>query len=415
MKRNTFVKPWVLIIFINIIGYGLLSLSEKELNLDVLKIGTGVTLVLMFAYLIVNKMSSLSDNYIFLIVAMLFSVGEIMLCRLDIDFAQKQFMWLVISVVVFFVVYLFIDKLNIWIKLGYSYYILAIVLFVVTLVLGASRGGSKNWIIIGDYSFQPSEIIKLLTIFFLADRYTNPQRYRFKGLNEDIVSSLMIYALLGLLVLQREWGTAVLIFLIHVTLMYIYGTDFKIMLFNVLAAFAGGTLGVLFVSHIKVRISAWLDPWSQMTDRGYQITQSLFAITAGSFFGTGLGQGSPEYIPEVHSDFIFSAICEEFGVLGGVGVIFLYLLLVYRGTRISMQIENEFYRCVATGISIMMGFQTFIILGGVIKMIPLTGITMPFVSYGGSSLMTCFIAIAVLEACANKVVEKVAEADNEKE
>ena len=402
MTKKRIIRPWILILLINILGYGLLALNSYNVGDDILKTGAYVTISLMVAYFVVNKISGITDNYIFLIVSMLFSVGEIMLCRLDYDFARKQMFWLLISLIVFLMVYILFKKLEIWQKLGYVYYVMAVALFLLTLVLGTVQGGSKNWIVIAGYTFQPSEIIKLLVVLFLADRYTHPEKYRFKKINEDITVSLLICVFLGFFVIQREWGTAVLVALLHLFMMFIFGARVKVILFNLLFAIAGGGLGALFVSHIKVRISVWLDPWSQVMDKAYQITQSLFAITGGGLFGTGLAQGSPWYIPEVHSDFIFAAICEEFGILGGVGVVLLYLLLVYRGIRIAMCIDNLFYRCVATGISIMLGLQIFIILGGVIKLIPLTGITLPFISYGGSSLLSCFVSIAVLEACAVK-------------
>lgn len=402
MTKRGIIRPWIFILLINVLGYGLLALNSDNVGNEIIRTGGYVTAVLMVAYFVVNKISGISDNYIFLIVSMLFSIGEIMLCRLDYDFAKKQMLWLFISLAVFMVAYILFKKLNIWQKLGYVYYISAIALFLLTLIVGTVQGGAKNWILIADHSFQPSELIKILTVLFLADRYTHPEKYRFKKLDEDVVASVLIYILLGFFVLQREWGTAVLVVVMHLIMMFIFGSKMKIMLLNLLFAIAGGGIGALFVSHIKVRISVWLDPWTQVMDKAYQITQSLFAITGGGLFGTGLAQGSPWYIPEVHSDFIFAAICEEFGILGGVGVVLLYLLLVYRGIRIAMGIDDIFYRCTATGISVMLGIQIFIILGGVIKMIPLTGITLPFISYGGSSLLTCFISIALLEACATK-------------
>ncbi len=402
MTKRGIIRPWIFILLINVLGYGLLALNSDNVGNEIIRTGGYVTAVLMVAYFVVNKISGISDNYIFLIVSMLFSIGEIMLCRLDYDFAKKQMLWLFISLAVFMVAYILFKKLNIWQKLGYVYYISAIALFLLTLIVGTVQGGAKNWILIADHSFQPSELIKILTVLFLADRYTHPEKYRFKKLDEDVVASVLIYILLGFFVLQREWGTAVLVVVMHLIMMFIFGSKMKIMLLNLLFAVAGGGIGALFVSHIKVRISVWLDPWTQVMDKAYQITQSLFAITGGGLFGTGLAQGSPWYIPEVHSDFIFAAICEEFGILGGVGVVLLYLLLVYRGIRIAMGIDDIFYRCTATGISVMLGIQIFIILGGVIKMIPLTGITLPFISYGGSSLLTCFISIALLEACATK-------------
>ncbi|MDD2498436.1 MAG: FtsW/RodA/SpoVE family cell cycle protein, partial [Desulfitobacteriaceae bacterium] len=173
----------------------------------------------------------------------------------------------------------------------------------------------------------------------------------------------------------------------------------------------GGLAGFAFVHHVQVRFMAWMNPWADVAGKGYQITQSLFAIGAGGFFGTGIGLGQPEYIPEVTTDFIFSAICEEVGVFGGVAVVLLYFILVYRGIKITLNIKDCFHKAVALGISVMLGFQSFIIIGGVIKLIPLTGITLPFISYGGSSLTTSFIALGILQATSFKAVgEEVADA-----
>ena len=154
--------------------------------------------------------------------------------------------------------------------------------------------------------------------------------------------------------------------------------------------------------HIQVRVENWLNPWEDIAGKGYQITQSLFAIAEGGFFGKGLGGGKPSYIPEVHSDFIFSAICEELGIFGGTAVILLFFIFVYRGIKISLCLHDGFDKCIAAGITAMFGFQTFMIIGGVIKMIPLTGITLPFVSYGGSSLVTSFMALGILQAVSAK-------------
>jgi len=394
-------RPIIMIILINIAGYGLLSLFEQKFDVDMLYVGLAVIGMLCFSYFLTSA-CGVQDGYIFLIVAMLFSIGEIMLYRIDEYYGHRQLIWLAVSLLCFFIVYLFVMKLNFWPKIGYVYYGLAVFLLILTLLIGTSEGGAKNWITYKGYGFQPSEVAKLLTVFFLADRFSEPEKYQFKNFAPGIVTSVLVYFEIGLMVLQREWGTSVLIFLLYISLMYVFGEKKRIIAYNILFGCVGALLGALLVSHIKVRIDVWLDPWADITGRGYQITQSLFAIGSGGFFGSGIGLGSPEYIPEVHSDFIFSAICEEFGILGGVAVIMLYFILVYRGIRIAMKTNNIFYRCVAAGVSILIGFQTFIILGGVIKLIPLTGITLPFVSYGGSSLLISFSAVAVLEAIANR-------------
>ena len=170
------------------------------------------------------------------------------------------------------------------------------------------------------------------------------------------------------------------------------------LLLNGAVASAGVFAGYKVLYHIQTRVAMWLDPFSDPSGRGYQIVQSLIAIASGGFTGQGLGNGSPYYVPLVQSDFIFSGICEEFGILGGISVILLYFIFVYRGFKIALSIPDGFDKKVALGLSAMFSFQIFIILGGVIKLIPLTGITLPFISYGGSSLVTSFMALGILQA-----------------
>jgi len=394
-------KPVMMIVFINLLGYVLLSLMSEQIDNSVIYSGIFVTVLLCVSYVVVKHLGG-CDGYIFLFVSMLFSIGEILLYRISPDFGKRQVLWLLIGLLFFFIIYCLILKLNIWSKIGFGYYIFSLILFLVTFVLGSTISGSKNWIQIGSFTIQPSEMIKLLVIFMLADRYARPEKYRFKNINEGIITSFLVYSVIGFMLLQREWGTSVLLLLIHFSLMFVFNENKWILLANILLGVLVCVLGCLFVSHIKVRVDVWLNPWADIMNKGYQITQSLFAIAAGGFFGTGLGQGSPEFIPEVHSDFIFSAICEEFGIFGGIAILMLYFLLVYRGIRISMKINDVFYKVLAVGISCMFGYQSFIILGGVTKFIPLTGITLPFISYGGSSLVVCFASIAILEAVSNR-------------
>lgn len=401
MNSFKYTKPIFMILLINLLGCSLIALITSNHDVEIIYSGLFVIGILTISYIVV-KLLGKCDGYIFLIVSMLFSIGEIMLFRISLDLGKKQVLWLIFALLFFFVIYCLILTLNIWTKLGYSYYVISVILFVITLIFGSTISGSRNWIEIGNFTVQPSEIIKILVVFLLADRYEHPEKYRYKNLNPSIVSSILIYSIIGLMVLQREWGTSLLLLLIHFSLMFIFNEEKWMLILNILSGIIIGVIGCLLVPHIKVRIDVWLNPWSDVMGTGYQITQSLFAITNGGFLGVGLGQGSPEFIPEVHSDFIFSAICEEFGLFGGIAVIMLYFLLVYRGFRISMKIPNTFYKVIAVGISCMFGYQSFIILGGVTKLIPLTGITLPFISYGGSSLLVSFASIAILEAISNK-------------
>ena len=194
---------------------------------------------------------------------------------------------------------------------------------------------------------------------------------------------------------------------IFVCLQYIYEEDRKLIFYNIGLFIVGATLGYFLFSHVRIRVETWINPWRFINDKGYQITQSLFAIAEGGFFGKGLGLGYPHFIPLAYNDFIFSAIVEEMGIFTGIGIIMLFLILFYRGFKIGMKQDNKFYKILALGISVLFCIQTFIIIGGVIKLIPLTGITLPFVSYGGSSLVTSFIALGVLQVASEDLESKV--------
>ncbi len=185
-------------------------------------------------------------------------------------------------------------------------------------------------------------------------------------------------------------------------MVYVYEPDKKLLFINLAALGVIGVVGCKFLYHIQVRVSTWLDPWADISNKGYQITQSLFAIASGGYFGRGLGNGSPYYIPEVHSDFIFAAICEEMGVFGGVAVILLFFLIAYRCFKISILTPAPFDKAVSFGVTVMFALQTFIIIGGVTKLIPLTGITLPFVSYGGTSIIISFASLGIIQAISAK-------------
>jgi cell division protein FtsW (lipid II flippase) len=270
-------------------------------------------------------------------------------------------------------------------------------------VFGVSRGGARNWVSLFGYIVQPSEFIKILFVFFLACYFSGDRKGSFHGIPARYITNLTAYLFMGFLVLQREWGIMVLFFITYMLLEYIYESDWLLIGGNMLMAAIVGLLGYHSLYHIQVRVANWIDPWQDVANKGYQIAQSLFAIAAGGFFGSGVGLGKPDLIPEVYSDFIFSAICEEMGMFGGVAVILLYFIFIYRGVKIALLLPESFDKCVVVGMTVLFGIQTFIILGGVIKFIPLTGITLPFVSYGGSSLVSCFIQLGIMQAISMEV------------
>ena len=395
--------PVYMLILVDIFAFLLFFFSKTPYDKNSLIMGASLIASILMIYSLI-RVFKLGDEYIFLIVAMLFSIGEVMLYRLDKELGIKQAEWLGIGLVTFFAAYFIFGRYRTWDKLLYLYIAASIVLFAVTIVFGREINGSKNWVVIHGFSVQTSEITKLLFIFFLAAYYSKRETLfaRFSKVAVTAAFMLVSYLMLGLLVLQKEWGTPLVLFLVYFVTIYIFESDFRLILANAFAAITAGIAGVLFVNHIRVRVDAWINPWSDIANRGYQITQSLFAIGAGGFFGTGIGLGKPELIPAVRTDFIFSAICEEMGIFGGAAVILLYLLLVYRGFKIALRCGDVFQKTLALAITLMFAFQTFIIIGGVIKLLLLTGITLPFISYGGSSLVINFAALGILQMISAK-------------
>lgn len=397
IKRWITKTPQGLLAMINILALILFLFYGENLEKNIIISIVAFMSIVYISNFILSKISP-GDSYIFLITSMLLSIGIIMIYRINPALGIKQISLFGVGIVVFFATYFILKNIRGWQKYTIYYLGASLFLYLMTLIFGTRIGGAKNWIFIGKFGSQPSEIIKIIFVFFIASYYYNIKKYQeiFKEKTSYIFIAI-VYMHMGFLFLQKELGISLLFFLVFNVLFYVYEKDRKLIGINFLGAGVMGVVGYLMFSHVRLRVDIWIDPWKDIADRGYQITQSLFAIGEGGFFGTGIGLGHPEFIPEVHTDFIFSAICEEMGIFTGIAVIMLFMVMVYRGIKITLEQSNLFYRILALGITSIIGFQAFIILGGVIKMIPLTGITLPFVSYGGSSLISSFIALAILQ------------------
>ena len=364
-------------------------------------------LIVYLANFILIKVSS-GDNYIFLIATMLVSIGAIMIYRIDPILGTKQLIWIALGILSFYITYFLLKYIRIWDKLSYFYIAIVYILFIMTLLLGERTLGAINWIEIKSIGIkiQPAEFIKILLIFIIAGYYSKTEKYKNRKHSSYIFMGI-IYSFFAFLFLQRDLGMVLMFYAIFISLQYIYEEDRKLILYNIGLFIIGGILGYFLFSHVRIRVETWIDPWRFINDKGYQITQSLFAIAEGGFFGKGLGLGYPHFIPLAYNDFIFSAIVEEMGIFTGIGIIMLFLILFYRGFKIAMNQDIKFYKILALGISILFCVQSFIIIGGVIKLIPLTGITLPFVSYGGSSLLSSFIALGILQVASEDLESRV--------
>ncbi len=404
MFRKYFIgrSPINLLFIFEVLGLLLLFVYQgKNLDKFTLMTGVGLVLIIYISNYILSKFSS-GDNYIFLIVTMLLSIGIIMIYRIDEGLGIKQLIWISAGIIVYFATYFILKYIKGWDNWIYLYISGGYILFLLTFVMGIRKGGAINWVDLGWISFQPAEITKILIIFLISAYYSKGNKFK-KIKHSQYYLMGIIYSYIVLLFLQRDLGTALIFYAVFIVLQFINEENRKLLLSNAGLLVLGGFLGYAMFDHVKIRFQSWLNPWEYIQSQGYQITQSLFAIAEGGFFGKGLGLGHPDFIPVVYTDFIFAAICEEMGIFTGIGIIMLFMILVYRGFKIAISQDNLFYKNLAIGISTLFGIQSFIILGGVLKMIPLTGLTLPFISYGGSSILSSFCALGILQICSEEV------------
>ncbi|MCX7695025.1 MAG: FtsW/RodA/SpoVE family cell cycle protein [Caloramator sp.] len=356
-------------------------------------------ILISYSSFIIRKFYPKGDKFLFLISALLCQIGIVMIYRLDTRtqnfeiprFALKQMTWFTIGITIFMIILFITPKMIRISRYKYLYIFIALSLLMSTLFIGREIKGSKNWIVIGSFSFQPSEIAKFFIILYLASALS--KQINKKDLIETVI---FMFLAIGFLVLEKDLGAALIFFGIYLVMLYIATSQGKYVALGLLAFSLGGFISYFLFSHVRIRVQIWLNPWKYKLDKGYQICQSLFAIASGGLFGRGLGLGYPYLIPLALNDFIFSAIAEEFGLIGASALIILYILLVYRGLRTAIYSKDYFSQLVAVGISSMLAFQVFVVIGGVTKMIPMTGITLPFVSYGGSSMLLNFLSLGVL-------------------
>lgn len=359
------------------------------------------------------------DQTILPLTAMIALIGMLMIQRLHPDLAendpgfatlaQRHLLYLGAGLLIMWLTVMILGPVGLvrWLQ-RYRYLLIfgAIVLQMSTFFIGTEVLGAKLWIQVGPIQIQPSEIVKLALVAFLAS-YLDENRdllkssWRVGGLKLPPIPYLVpmgvmwAMSLLTLVVLN-DLGSALLFFGIFVSMLYVATGGFVYVVVG-LGSFAAACYGAWFAfDRIAIRVQNWLNPWTDPLASGFQPVQSDYALASGGVFGVGFGYGSPTLIPEVQTDYIFSAIGEELGLLGALAVIALYLLFVLRGFTIAMRARDGYIQLLAAGLSSIIGIQTVIILGGVTRVIPLTGITLPLISYGGSALLTNFALAGVL-------------------
>lgn len=353
------------------------------------------------------------DEYTLSLICFLCSMSLIMMLRLKTPLYHTQFQWILLGIILMFLTVEFSDKILSFLDYPYILGLLSILIIGSVLLFGTEIGGNRNWIIIGPLQVQPSEFAKLLILGFLAS-YLQENKNMLNLPNRHwgflylpplrfLLPLVLIWSMaLLMFVYQRDLGSALLFFGMAVMMTYAATSNKSYVFLAAVFFIISGFVSYMAFGHVRVRVAIWLNPWDDPMGKAYQIVQSLFALGYGGLFGTGFLQGSPDIIPAVYTDFIFSAIGEEFGFLGVFSIILVYLLIFFRSVKIALFCDNEKYKLLSFGLAGTMLLQSFIILAGVTKLLPLTGITLPFISYGGSSMVASFISMGLLLAIGMK-------------
>lgn len=390
-ERNGFyIGQNILMFLIHFTGYIVLCFQTNDYSLIIFY---GIQQIMLFAVILLYRVLYPESNRLIINnMCLLLSVSFIILTRLSYDKSMKQFKIVIISLIISLIIPYFVSKLKAIKKMTWIYGGVGLFALTAVMVLGSVTYGSKISFSLFGFTFQPSEFVKIIFVFFIAGMLTESTT-----IYQIIATTIMAGAHVMVLVLSKDLGSALIFFVVYVVMIYV-GTKKPIYLLAGIGAGAGGAVvGYHLFSHVRTRVIAWRDPFQVIEGQGYQITQSLFAIGTGGWFGMGLYQGSPEKIPVVEADFIFSAISEEMGCLFSLCLILICISNYLMFMNIAMKMKDVFYRLIAVGLATIYGFQMFLTIGGVTKFIPLTGVTLPLVSYGGTSVITTLIMFSIIQ------------------
>jgi cell division protein FtsW (lipid II flippase) len=404
--------------------------QENELTRALLYVGAAYLGLFTVAHFAVRKLAPYADPVMLPCVALLNGLGLVMIHRLDLAAAdravalgreaptvliQRQVAWTAIGLVLFVGVLYFVRNHRTLARYGYTAGFAGLVLLALPGLLPSSISevnGARIWLRLGIFSIQPGEFAKILLIVFFAvflmqkrELFSEAGR-TFLGMEfpraRDLAPLLIAWGLsVGVLVLERDLGTSLLFFGIVLVLLYTATNKVSWMVIGLSIFLAGGFAAYQLFGHVRTRVEIWLDPFADFNGSGYQLGQALFGLGTGGIGGTGLGAGRPDLVPYAESDFMFSSLGEELGLVGLAAILVVYLVLITRGLRTALAVRDSFGKLLATGLAFTLALQMFVVIGGVTKLIPLTGLTLPFLSYGGSSLVANYALVALLLRVSN--------------
>ena len=385
-KKRLMRKQFTLIVLMDTVAFLVIYLKTNDIKVIFFY---GEIMVYLLAVqglyrLFYKKASMLLINNM----CMLLNIGFIIIYRLDTEKANRQFMIVAAGSAVALIVPVLIRKMKFLVKLTWLYAAIGMLGLMAVLVLAQVTGGAKLSI----FGFQPSEFIKIVFVFFLAAALHQDSDFR-QVCKVTVVAAIHVLVL----VLSRDLGSALVFFITYLVMVYVATKKPLYFMGGLLGLSAASVVAYFLFGHVRQRVVAWKDPFAVYDQEGYQIVQSMFAIGTGSWFGMGLYQGSPKSIPVVQEDFVFSAICEELGGVFAICMILICMSFFLMLVNISLQIKNPFYKLIALGLGTEYAFQVFLHIGGATKFIPMTGITLPLVSYGGSSALSTIIMLGIIQ------------------
>jgi peptidoglycan glycosyltransferase len=419
-RRSTELGLVVLAVILAAGGYVLTALAKgARLPADLAPFAAGAAALALVAHLAVRRFAPRADGTLLGLAVLLNGIGFVTIARLDPDLARYQSLWTAVAVAAFVITLRLVQRIRDLERYRYTFALVGIGSLLIPAVPGLGReiNGARLWVSLGPFNFQPGEAAKVTLVIFLAAYLVEkrellstptwrvgplllPDPKHFAPLLLAWGSSILV------MVREKDLGSSLLFFAVFLAMVYMATARASYVAVGAALFALGATLAYQMFGHVRDRVTTWIDPWPTAHAQGFQLVQALFAFGSGGLAGTGLGLGSPGSIPNASTDFVFAAIGEELGLIGTSAVLISYLLLVGVGFRIALRADQPFLKLLAAGLTTMLGVQTFIILGGVTRLIPLTGITMPFVSYGGSSLLANFVILALLLRISDEVARR---------